>query len=52
VFVEEAREAVLHLERAVLSARAAFDGADEILNIGKSAYTDPFCELGTISLSA
>jgi hypothetical protein len=32
----------LHMERAVLSAKAAFDGADEILNIGKSAYTDPF----------
>ena len=40
MFVEEAREAVLHVERAVLSA--AFNGADEILNIGKSAYTDPF----------
>lgn len=41
-FVEEAREAVLYAERAVLSARAAFNGADEVLNIGKSAYTDPF----------
>jgi DNA-binding transcriptional LysR family regulator len=41
-FVEEAREAVLHVERAVLSAKAAFKGADEILNIGKSAYTDPY----------
>jgi DNA-binding transcriptional LysR family regulator len=42
MFVEEAREAVLHTERAVLSAKAAFNGADEILNIGKSPYTDPF----------
>jgi DNA-binding transcriptional LysR family regulator len=41
-FVEEAREAVLHAERAVLSATAAFRGADEILNVGKSAYTDPY----------
>lgn len=41
-FVEEAREAVLHAERAVLSATAAYRGADEILNIGKSAYTDPY----------
>ena len=42
VFVEEAREAVFHAERAVLSARAIFKGAEEILNIGRSAYTDPF----------
>lgn len=41
-FVEEAREAVLHTERAVLSATAAFRGADEILQVGKSAYTDPY----------
>jgi DNA-binding transcriptional LysR family regulator len=41
-FVEEAREAVSHAERAVVSAKAVFNGADEILNIGKSAYTDPF----------
>lgn len=41
-FVEEAREAVLHAERAVLSAKATLHGADEILNIGKSAHTDPF----------
>jgi DNA-binding transcriptional LysR family regulator len=42
VFVEEAREAVLHTERAVAAATAIFNGADEILNLGKSAYTDPF----------
>ena len=42
LFVEEARDAVLHAEQAVLAAKAAFNGADEILNIGKSAYTDPF----------
>jgi DNA-binding transcriptional LysR family regulator len=41
-FVEEAREAVLHAERAVISAKAVFNGADEILNVGKSAYTDPY----------
>ena len=41
-FVEEAREAVLHVERAVSAATAVFNGADEILNLGKSAYTDPF----------
>lgn len=42
LFIEEAREAVIHMERAVLSAKAASNGANEILNIGKSAYTDPF----------
>lgn len=42
LFVAEAREAVLHAERAMLSAKAASNGVDEILNIGKSAYTDPF----------
>lgn len=42
LFIEEAREAVLHGERAVLSAKAASNGAEQILNIGKSAYTDPF----------
>jgi DNA-binding transcriptional LysR family regulator len=41
-FVEEAREAVLHAERAVISAKAVFNGADEILNLGKSANADPF----------
>jgi DNA-binding transcriptional LysR family regulator len=49
-FVEEAREAVLHAERAVLSARAAFNGADEILNIGKSAYTDPYLVSALLSI--
>ena len=42
VFVEEAREAVFHAERAVLSGRAVANGADDLLNLGKSAYTDPF----------
>jgi len=41
-FVEEARSAVQHTERAVLNATAVFRGADEILNVGKSAYTDPY----------
>jgi len=41
-FVEEAREAISHVERAVMSAKAVFNGADELLNIGKSSYTDPF----------
>jgi DNA-binding transcriptional LysR family regulator len=41
-FVEEAREVLLHAERAVIAAKAVFNGADQILNLGKSAYTDPF----------
>lgn len=41
-FVEEAREALLHTERAVMAAKAVLNGADQTLNLGKSAYTDPF----------
>ena len=41
-FIEEAREAVSHTERAVAAATAVFNGADEVLNLGKSSYTDPF----------
>ena len=42
--VEEAREALLRYctERAVIAAKAVFNGADQILNLGKSANTDPF----------
>jgi len=42
VFIAEAREDVAHAERAILSARAVLNGPMEILNIGKSSYTDPF----------
>jgi DNA-binding transcriptional LysR family regulator len=41
-FVEEARVALLHAERAVQSGRAASRGAEVVLNIGRSPYTDPF----------
>jgi len=52
-FVEEAREAVLHMERAVSSANAAFRGAEDTLNIGTTAATDPYLlsTLMTIRLS-
>jgi DNA-binding transcriptional LysR family regulator len=40
-FVEEARVALLHAERAVLAGRAASRDAEVILNIGRSPYTDP-----------
>jgi DNA-binding transcriptional LysR family regulator len=42
VFIAEAREVIFHAERAILSARAVIDGPTEILNVGKSSYTDPF----------
>ncbi|MEG9431910.1 LysR family transcriptional regulator [Terriglobus sp. ADX1] len=42
VFIAETREVVFHAERAMLSARAVIDGPTEILNVGKSSYTDPF----------
>ncbi|HEX3660439.1 MAG TPA: LysR family transcriptional regulator [Acidobacteriaceae bacterium] len=42
VFIAEAREIVFHAERAMLAARAIIDGPTEILNLGKSSYTDPF----------
>lgn len=40
-FVEEARIALLHTERAVLAGRAASLEAEVVLNIGRSPYTDP-----------
>lgn len=41
-FVEEAQEAILHIERAISSANATFRGTEETLNIGAAATTDPF----------
>jgi DNA-binding transcriptional LysR family regulator len=41
-FVGDARYAVLHTERAVAGARAAMQGADEVLHIGRSVYADPY----------
>jgi DNA-binding transcriptional LysR family regulator len=41
-FVEGARTVLLDVEHVVLSTSAVFHGADELLNIGKSPYTDPF----------
>jgi DNA-binding transcriptional LysR family regulator len=42
VFIAEAREAVFHAERAILSARTVVNGSTDILNVGKSSYMDPF----------
>jgi DNA-binding transcriptional LysR family regulator len=41
-FVAEARIALLHHQRAIHAARSAASGAEAILNIGQSPYTDPF----------
>jgi DNA-binding transcriptional LysR family regulator len=40
IFLEEARFALLHGERAVHLARAAHEGSDTVLTIGHSPYTD------------
>jgi len=49
-FVQEARHALLHAERAVSSATAASRGADEVLNLGKSVYTDPYLVSALLSI--
>jgi DNA-binding transcriptional LysR family regulator len=41
-YVEEARIAVLHADRAVQAARAAGQDAEMILNVGRTPYADPF----------
>jgi len=41
-FVEGARTVLLDVEHVVLSTSAVSRGTDELLNIGKSPYTDPF----------
>jgi DNA-binding transcriptional LysR family regulator len=40
VFVEEARSSLLHIERAIHLARAAHDGAENVLTIGHSHDAD------------
>jgi DNA-binding transcriptional LysR family regulator len=49
-FVEEARQAELHIERAVTAAKAANRGADEVLNFGRSQYEDPYLVSMVISV--
>jgi len=41
-FVEEARLALLHVDRAVASGRSAYEDAEAVLNVGRSPNTDPF----------
>ena len=49
-FVEEARLALLHVERAVQSGRAANEDAEEVLHVGRSPYTDPFLTTTLLSV--
>ena len=51
-FIEEAKQCVFHAERAVHVARIAEQGAQAVLHIGKSQYTDPYLVsmLNSISL--
>lgn len=49
-FVEEARVALLHAERAVQRGRAASQDAEVVLNIGRSPYTDPFLVTNLLSI--
>lgn len=41
-YVEQARIALLHAERAVQAARSAGQDVETVLNIGRSPYADPF----------
>jgi DNA-binding transcriptional LysR family regulator len=41
-FIEEARLSVLHLERAIHTARTISKGAEAILHIGASPFIDPY----------
>jgi DNA-binding transcriptional LysR family regulator len=49
-FVEQARVALLHTERAVQEGRAASHDAEVVLNIGRSPYTDPFLVTTLLSI--
>lgn len=50
VLIAEARHAVEHAERSILLARAVSNGPAEILNFGKSSYTDPFLVSALLSI--
>jgi DNA-binding transcriptional LysR family regulator len=41
-YVEQARIALLYGDRAFRAARAAMQGAEVVLHVGRSPYTDPF----------
>lgn len=41
IFVQEARSALLHAERAIHLARTTYEGGDRVVVIGHSPYADP-----------
>jgi DNA-binding transcriptional LysR family regulator len=50
-FVEEARLALMRVQRAVESGRAANEDAEAVLNVGRSPYTDPFLATTLLSIN-
>ena len=50
VFVEEARLSLLHNERAMQAVRAATEGQESVLTIGRSPYADPFLTSALLSI--
>ena len=49
-FVEQARLSLEYQERAIRLSRAANEGAEHTLRVGKSPYTDPFLLTNLLSL--
>jgi DNA-binding transcriptional LysR family regulator len=50
VFVEEAKLSLVHNERAIEAARAAIEGVESVLYIGRSPYADPFLTSALLSI--
>lgn len=50
VFIEQAKLAVFHLERAVHLTRAAAKGVEAVINFGSSPYVDPYIVSTLLSL--
>ena len=49
-FVEEAKLALFHNERAIQAARMATEGTEEVLRIGRSPFLDPFLTSALLSI--
>jgi DNA-binding transcriptional LysR family regulator len=50
VFVEEAKLSLLHDEKAIEVAKAATEGVESVLTIGRSPYADPFLTSALLSV--
>lgn len=50
VFIAEGQQVIVHAERSLVSARAVLNGPVDVLNIGKSSYTDPFLVSALLSI--